>query len=82
MTEPKIADKFPIAVNVEKDKNYAWCTCGESKNQPWCDGAHKQIEGTSFKPQIVKFEEDKEIYLCQCKHTKNAPFCDGSHKVL
>ena len=80
--EPLIAAKFPIAVKVEKDKKYAWCTCGHSTNQPFCDGKHKSIEGTPFAPQIVEFDEDKEVYLCQCKHTKNAPFCDGSHKAL
>ncbi|MGK7371680.1 MAG: CDGSH iron-sulfur domain-containing protein, partial [Candidatus Halalkalibacterium sp. M3_1C_030] len=20
---------------------YAWCACGESDNQPYCDGSHK-----------------------------------------
>jgi CDGSH-type Zn-finger protein len=80
--EPKIAEKFPIAVTVEKDKNYAFCTCGESTNQPWCDGKHKAIEGNEYKPLRITFEEDKEVWLCQCKHTKNAPFCDGTHKGL
>ena len=41
MSEPKIAAKFPIAVKVEAGKTYHWCTCGGSKGQPFCDGAHK-----------------------------------------
>jgi CDGSH-type Zn-finger protein len=82
MDKPVIAEKFPIAVTVEKDKNYAWCTCGLSSKQPFCDGKHKEIEGMPYKPLVMKFEEEKEIWFCQCKHTKNAPFCDGSHKEL
>jgi hypothetical protein len=29
------------------NKMYRWCSCGQSLNQPFCDGAH---EGTKFKP--------------------------------
>ncbi len=82
MSKPHIAEKFPIAITVEKDKNYAWCTCGLSTNQPFCDGKHKADETGEFKPLIMKFEEEKEVYFCQCKHTKNGPFCDGAHKQL
>lgn len=80
MDKPKIAERFPAGIQVEKDKNYAWCTCGLSEKQPFCDGKHKAIEGMPFKPMVVKFEEEKEVWLCQCKHTKNPPYCDGSHK--
>jgi CDGSH-type Zn-finger protein len=82
MNEATIAAKFPQSVLVEKDKNYAWCTCGLSEKQPFCDGKHKAIDGMPFAPQIVKFEEEKEIWFCQCKQTKNPPFCDGAHKTL
>jgi CDGSH-type Zn-finger protein len=79
MSEPRIAVKQPVAVNLEAGKTYAWCRCGESKGQPFCDGSH---QGTEFRPLILKVEEMKEAWLCQCKHTKNAPYCDGSHKTL
>ena len=79
MSEPKIAAKFPIAVKVEAGKTYHWCTCGGSKGQPFCDGAHK---GTGFTPMAWTAPETKEAYLCQCKHTKNSPLCDGAHKAL
>ena len=68
----------PIACQLETDKNYAWCTCGHSDNQPFCNGAHKNQGGTN--PLIFSIEEAKEAYLCTCKLTKNPPYCDGSHK--
>ncbi|MBL7004629.1 MAG: CDGSH iron-sulfur domain-containing protein [Gammaproteobacteria bacterium] len=77
MSNPIIADNKPIKVNLSKDQEYYFCTCGRSKSQPFCDGSHA---GTSFKPKAVVPEEDGEAYLCACKHTANAPFCDGSHK--
>ncbi len=79
---PKVAAAHPVSVNVEKGKIYAWCTCGLSAKQPFCDGQHKNIEGTPYKSLKIEFEEDKEVWFCQCKHTKNPPFCDGSHKHL
>ncbi len=79
MDKPKIADTKPIAVNLEADKKYHWCSCGRSSNQPFCDGSH---QGTEFNPQSFKVEESQEAYLCQCKRTKNPPYCDGSHKQI
>ncbi len=79
MSEPNSAVKAPAKVELEANKNYAWCSCGLSKNQPFCDGSHKT---TDFKPLIFKVEEKKTAFLCQCKHTKNPPYCDGSHKSL
>lgn len=79
MDQPKIAAKAPVPVALEAGKTYAWCSCGESSNQPFCDGSHK---GSSFTPHMIKAEETKTAYMCQCKHTKNPGFCDGSHKVL
>lgn len=79
MSEPKIAQKSPYAVEVEAGKSYFWCACGQSAHQPFCDGSHK---GSDFTP--VKFEatESKAVYFCGCKHSKNPPFCDGSHHKL
>ncbi|MGL5009672.1 MAG: CDGSH iron-sulfur domain-containing protein [Paracoccaceae bacterium] len=76
---PHIAQTAPYKADLQGEKAYFWCACGQSKNQPFCDGSHK---GTSFTP--LKFEVDaaKTAFLCGCKHTANAPFCDGSHKAL
>ncbi|MEB8328926.1 CDGSH iron-sulfur domain-containing protein [Flavobacteriaceae bacterium KMM 6897] len=76
MSEKKAYE--PIAVALEKDKRYAWCTCSHSSNQPFCDGSHKAQNATPSLGFAV--EEEKTAYLCTCKQTKNPPFCDGSHK--
>lgn len=77
MSTPKRAGDAPIACELEEGKKYAWCTCGESSNQPYCDGSHK---GTGFVPQMFVAEKTGTKYLCACKATGNGPFCDGSHK--
>lgn len=77
--KPVIASKVPVAIDLEEGKTYAWCACGLSKNQPFCDGSHKD---TPFKPLVLRADENKKVWLCQCKQTKNAPYCDGSHKAL
>jgi len=79
MSKPTIAQKSPFEVELEEGKKYAWCTCGESAKQPYCDGAHK---GTGFSPMLFTAEETKTAYLCGCKHTENGPFCDGTHSNL
>jgi LAO/AO transport system kinase len=86
---PKVAGTAPTSVKVEAGKTYAWCTCGLSAKQPFCDGNHKQLayeeNGETIMPYKslkITFEEDKEVWLCNCKQTKNPPFCDGSHNAL
>lgn len=77
MSNPIIADNKPKAVKLKKNEEYYFCSCGRSKNQPFCDGSHA---GTEFKPKPFKAEEDGEVYLCMCKNSANLPYCDGSHK--
>lgn len=43
MSEPTIAAKQPINVKLEPGKTYAWCRCGRSQTQPFCDGTHKSL---------------------------------------
>lgn len=75
----EIAAKEPKAIDVEAGKSHAWCSCGKSRNQPFCDGSHK---GSEFTPMMFKAEESKTVYLCQCKQTSNPPYCDGTHNSL
>ena len=79
MENGKPAGTAPQLVELEEGKTYAWCACGESSNQPWCNGAHKE---TSFSPNVFKAEEAKKAAMCMCKQTKNPPYCDGSHMSL
>ena len=77
---PKLAKCEPTLVKVEAGKTYAWCTCGLSETQPFCDGKHKSIESLLFKSLKVTFEKEEEVWLCNCKRTNNPPYCDGTHK--
>ncbi len=76
---PKIAQTAPYAVDVEAGKSYFWCSCGESANQPFCNGSHK---GSDFTPMKYTAEKDGKAFFCGCKATANAPLCDGSHSKL
>jgi len=78
MSDPVIASKKPYVVELEPGK-YFWCSCGQSKNQPYCDGAHK---GSDFRPVLVEIEETRRVALCGCKRTGGEPMCDGSHAQL
>lgn len=79
MEPPKIAQKSPYKIDVEAGKNYAWCACGLSSRQPFCDGSHS---GTDFSPIVWKAEATKTVYLCGCKHSKKGQYCDGTHSSL
>ncbi|MCE2689972.1 MAG: CDGSH iron-sulfur domain-containing protein [Rubrivivax sp.] len=76
---PAIAQKSPYAVAVEAGKSYYWCACGQSKNQPFCDGSHK---GSSFTPVKWSATESKTVYFCGCKHSGKGALCDGTHNKL
>ncbi len=78
MTKPKIAKKEPYVLEVEP-KKYAWCACGRSQNQPFCDAAHK---GTEWRSVTVEISEKKTVAFCGCKHTATPPYCDGTHNKL
>jgi len=79
MNESTVAQKAPYAVDVEAGKTYHWCSCGQSKGQPLCDGSHK---GTAFSPTPYKAEKDGTVYFCGCKHSGKGALCDGSHSKL
>jgi|YNPMSStandDraft_1061717.scaffolds.fasta_scaffold00134_18 CDGSH-type Zn-finger protein len=80
MPDPKSPQKLPYKIILEPGRKYFWCSCGEAKTQPFCDGSHK----TQGEFHSVPFEVivQKEYYLCGCKHTKLPPYCDGSHKNI
>ena len=79
MTEPVVAAKAPAKVMLEAGQDYWWCACGQSKNQPFCDGSHK---GGAFTPMKYTAEKSGDHWLCACKHSGKKPLCDGTHKTL
>jgi CDGSH-type Zn-finger protein len=78
----------PLRTEIEKGKSYAWCSCGSSAKQPFCDGAHKKLnaalkpEETKFAPLRFTCEESRTVFFCTCKGSSNRPFCDGTHSLL
>ena len=76
---PHIATKAPAKVTLEEGKDYWYCTCGLSANQPFCDGSHA---GTGLSPLAFEAKESKTVYFCGCKATGKSPRCDGSHRNL
>ena len=80
MSQAEIPSRAPFHVDLVEGENYAYCSCGRSQTQPFCDGAHK---GTDFKPMVFVHEgPSNQFSICGCKHTKNPPFCDGAHIEL
>ncbi|XP_056135732.1 CDGSH iron-sulfur domain-containing protein 3, mitochondrial-like [Lampris incognitus] len=78
-SEPVIPSKKPFRVELVAGKRYSWCTCGHSKTQPFCDGAHR-TKAQGLSPLRFVPEEDATVWLCGCKYTSNPPYCDGTHK--
>jgi CDGSH-type Zn-finger protein len=78
MSKPDCPQDFPYSVELAPG-DYYWCSCGKSKNQPFCDGSHKN---TDFTPVKFTVSEKKSYALCGCKKTKKPPYCDGSHNKL
>lgn len=78
MGQPRIAAKEPAVISLDPG-TYYWCSCGRSRDQPFCDGSH---EGTGFEPLEFTMDAKKEVALCRCKHTKTPPYCDGTHQTL
>ena len=50
------SNKAPIVLDLKPGK-YAWCACGKSSNQPFCDGSHK---GSGMAPQLFEITEEKK----------------------
>ncbi|MDO6515174.1 CDGSH iron-sulfur domain-containing protein [Neptuniibacter sp. 2_MG-2023] len=71
------AGNSPIKTALQAGKTYAWCACGRSMKQPFCDGSH---QGTGIDPVIFTAEVEGDVWLCLCKKANTAPTCDGSHK--
>jgi len=77
---PKVAGTMPLPTRVLKGLTYFWCSCGLSRNQPFCDNSHM---GTGFEPVPFTAKKDEIVFFCACKHSSEGPICDGnSHQKL
>jgi CDGSH-type Zn-finger protein len=79
LNEAIVAQKGPFAVELRAGRTYAWCACGRSARQPFCDGSHAP---TGLVPIVFKAARDGTAYLCGCKTSQGRPYCDGSHDRL
>ncbi|ELU13000.1 hypothetical protein CAPTEDRAFT_174450 [Capitella teleta] len=78
---PAVAMYGPCNVEgLDEGQIKMWCSCGLSKNQPWCDGSHVD---TGIKPVMWKVPKQQSLHqICACKYTKTPPYCDGTHTML
>jgi CDGSH-type Zn-finger protein len=79
--EPVCAQKGPYKVELLGGYRYAWCACGLSKWQPFCDGSHTGSKA-GIKPVVWTQAEDQTAFLCGCKRSGKRPHCDSTHKKL
>lgn len=79
MAEPVMAQKSPYIYKAEKDEKVAWCACGRSGKQPFCDGSHK---GSEFRPIVLDLRAGQTYAFCGCKRTGTPPMCNGTHAKL
>ena len=58
MPKPKVSQNAPYIVDLDEG-THIWCGCGTSKNQPFCDNAHKgtEYEGTPNAALLFEIEE-------------------------
>jgi CDGSH-type Zn-finger protein len=69
----------PVLVHLDPGIRYAFCTCGLSATQPFCDGTHR---GTGLQPIKFFCEAAEDVWMCMCKQSRDGYRCDGSHSRL
>ncbi|KAL4488003.1 hypothetical protein ABPG72_009341 [Tetrahymena utriculariae] len=82
LEKPHIANPFPYSRKLEPGKEYLFCTCGLSTQQPFCD--QKECIECKFQPLKFIAKNQTMSLLCGCKRNsqKAGPYCDGSHSNL
>lgn len=78
-SEPKIRGLKSLRLLMEPGE-YKYCACGRTKNNPFCDGSHR--EATNIRPIPVTIKFKHEVKWCDCRKSKKLPFCDHSHREL
>ena len=80
-TLPYRGGYFPWNIYLEQGKNYRWCSCGASWNEPFCD--HKcHLQATRNRPILFACNQSGYYKLCSCKQSANAPFCNSTCTIL
>lgn len=79
MIKPVLTHNGPYVMDMQPGK-YAWCACGLSLKQPFCDSSHKH--GTDCHPIVEEIKERRLVAWCGCKQSGNKPHCDGTHTKL
>ncbi len=57
MSQPEIAGRAPVGVDVEKGKTYCWCACSRPRKQPLCGGSRA---GTGFVTGAFTASRDRQ----------------------
>lgn len=76
---PRVDCMEPALVALEAGRRYAWCSCGLSQRQPFCDGSHA---GTDWQPLLFTPKRTQLDWICTCKFTRQPPYCDAAHNRL
>lgn len=71
----------PKLIELQANDSVWWCSCGYSKDQPFCDGGHERNE-TGMEPIEFIAQETKKYAFCTCKLSKKAPLCDGMNAAF
>lgn len=83
--QPTMPSKKSFKTFLEIGKEYLYCACGDSQNQPFCDWTCKSNK-KGYKPLKFTFEDEESKIrgLCGCKLNNPAkgPFCDSTHKRI
>ncbi len=72
---PVAAQSFPAEVKLEAGITYAWCTCGLSEKQPFCDGKHKA--GHDAPSPLLVLSADLTKRNAPQLGSANPSHCDG-----
>jgi len=71
-------------VSCEQGQVYHFCTCGESRNQPWCEdgGSGACSVNPKFHSMLYQPRYSGTKYLCGCKKSPQVLWCNGSCALL